>query len=66
MRWPWSRHETAEDKRARHAAATSEVALEREFQRLEEATDLAARLASHRERNRFAEAMRIAFGGRPQ
>lgn len=65
MRWPWSRREEPEDRRARRAGATAERVLQEECRRLEEAADLAARLAGHRERNRFAEAMRIALGGRP-
>lgn len=65
MRWPWTRREEAEDRRAKRAAAAAEVVLEEECQRLEEATDLAAKLASHRERNRFAEAMKIALSRHP-
>ena len=65
MRWPWSHRDAAEDRRARRATAATEQALEEECQRLVEAEDLARRLAKHRHRNRFAEAMRIALGGRP-
>lgn len=65
MRWPWSRPEEAEDRKAKRASAAAEVVLEQECQRLDEAKVLGERLAAHRERNRFAEAMKIAFGGRP-
>lgn len=65
MRWPWSRREEAEDRRARRAAAAAERVLADECRRLEEAEELAKRLAAHRDRNRFAEALRIALGGRP-
>lgn len=64
MRW-WRHRDEVEDRRAKHASAAAERVLEEECERLDEAKDLAKRLAKHRERNRFAEAMRIALGGRP-
>ena len=65
MRLPWKRKDKADYRRARSATAAAERAVQEECSRLDEATELAARLASHRERNRFAEALKIAFGGRP-
>lgn len=61
--WRWPRH--PEDTAARRAAEETEQALQEEQARLDEATELARRLAAHRHRNRFAEAMKIAFGGKP-
>lgn len=65
MRWPWRHRDEVEDRRAQRATAATEQVLREECDRLDEATELAKRLVRHRERNRFAEAMRIALGGRP-
>ncbi len=63
MKWPWWQRDV--DRRARiRAQRTAEKALVEETARLDEAKELAAALAGHRQRNRFAEAMRIALGGK--
>ena len=65
MRWPWSRRHDEDGRARRRATAHTERTLAQERDRLDEAVEIAASLASHRERNRFAEAMKVALGGRP-
>jgi hypothetical protein len=61
VRWPWSRHRDPEALAARESA---EAAVRDERARLAEVTEVVGRLAGHRQRNSFAEAMRQAFGER--
>lgn len=63
MRWPLRRHRNGKD--AQQARQSAEAAVDREKERLAEIREVVHRLAAHRERNRFAEGMRQAFGGRP-
>lgn len=64
MRWPWRRRRDADDAAAQAARDAGRVLAE-EQRRMDEAAELARSLEQLRRRDSFAEAMRIALGGRP-
>jgi hypothetical protein len=59
MKWPWTRDTTGLERDRRKA----ERRVLEEAHKLAEARRVAESLAEIRQRNRFAEAMWIAFGG---
>lgn len=64
MRWLWSwRHRRREVLAARLARMAAERTLRGELRRLDEAAAIAESLAERRDE--FAEALRVAFGGKP-
>jgi hypothetical protein len=64
VRWPWQRQRHDDDD-AQQALQLAQQCLRDEQRRLVEVRKVTAALREHRRQNNFAEAMRVAFGGKP-